>query len=101
MVPINAHYKQQVLVNTWGHLAPEKNVSYKGEILFSVSGYGNAGKALIDSKFDNLNDSPWLYDAIYEYLDKWKGLQDGCIYKINCTLRNYRFYGSPKKVYSL
>lgn len=99
--PIQAKYRQDVFVNTRGHLAPQKNVSYKGKILFCVSGYGSTGTSLIDSQFDNLEDSPWLYDAIYEFIDNWNGLDNGCIYKINCTFRNYRFYGTPKKVYSL
>lgn len=99
--PIQSHYRDKVNQATFGHLAPEKNVSYKGKILFCHSGYGDTGTALIDSEFENLQDSPWLYDAINEFLGKWEGLEDGCVYKIDCTLRNYRFYGTPKKVYSL
>lgn len=99
--PALAHYKNAKLAETWGHLAPKKNVSYKGKILFCVSGYGDTGTALIDSKFDNLEDSPWLYDAINDYINDCEGLEDGGIYRIDCTFRNYRFYGKPKKVYSL
>lgn len=101
VTPILAHNKNAQLAETWGHLAPEKNVSYKGKILFCVSGYGYTGTALIDSKFEKLDDSPWLYDAIDKYINDFESLDDGCIYQIDCTFRNYRLYGKPKKVYSL
>ena len=100
--PINAANRQAVFANTWGHLAPEKNVSYKGKILFCNSGYTNTSVALIDSYFENLSDSPWLYDAINDYIyEQSKELPEGAVYVIHATLRNYRFYGKPKKVYSL
>jgi hypothetical protein len=101
ITPILAHQKNAVLAETWGHLAPQKNTSYKGKILFCVSGYGYTGTAIVASEFENLEDSPWLYDAMQEYIDKWVKLEEGCIYRIDCTFRNYRFYGTPKKVYSL
>jgi hypothetical protein len=101
VIPAIGSYKEAIYQYTWGHLAPQKNTSYKGKILFCVSGYGNTGTSIIDSKFENLQDSPWLYDAMQEYIDKWEKLEDGCIYRIDCTFRNYRFYGTPKKVYSL
>jgi hypothetical protein len=99
--PIQAHNRQAVLAKTWGHLAPKKNVSYKGKILFCVSGYGYTGTAIIDYNFENLEDSPWLYDAMNDYINKWEGMEDGCVYILNVTFRNFRFYGQPKKVYSL
>lgn len=33
--PIEAVYAERVAQDTWGHLAPKKNVTYKGQILVS------------------------------------------------------------------
>lgn len=99
--PIQSHYRNAVLQDTWGHLAPQKNRSYKLSILFMVSEYGNTGNTLIDTKLaDDLKDSPWLYDAINEEINKHE-LKDSGVYRIDGTFRNFRFYGKPKKVYTL
>lgn len=99
--PIEARNRQIVLENTWGHLAPEKNKSYKITILFMISEYGNLGATIIDTRLmDGLLDSHWLYDAINDYISKWD-LKTSGVYRIDGTFRNYRFYGHPKKVYVL
>lgn len=91
--------KQNVLADTWGRLAPEKNKSYKGEILFCKSEYSDVGYALIASNFEGLNSSPWLYDFLNDFIyestkaDHWP---DGKVYKIKGTFRNYRMYGKPQ-----
>jgi hypothetical protein len=68
-IDIRAKYQQDVFIDTWGHLAPKKNTSYKIVILFMVSEYGGNGATLIDTRLnDGLEDSPWLYDAINNYI---------------------------------
>lgn len=100
MAPINSAYREQVLQHTWGHLAPVKNTSYKGKILFTISGYTDANKVIVDSNFEGLGDSPWLYDAMIEEIHKWD-IEDAGIYLLETTFRNFRFYGKPRKVYSI
>jgi hypothetical protein len=99
--PIEARDRQRVLSDTWGYLAPEKNTTYKGQILFCKSEYKSGSISLISSKFDGLDSSPWFYDSIYEYLNSLDYLEYGEVYKIDATLRNYRWWGNAIKVYSL
>jgi hypothetical protein len=99
--PIEAHYRNEVLIHTFGHLAPKKNKSYKFSILFMVSSYDGGTIDLIDSKFYGLDDSPWLYDKMHDLIGKFENTEKGCVYRIAGTMRNFRFYGTPKKVYSL
>lgn len=95
MGPVLAHQKQICLRETWGHLAPEKNTSYKIDILFCYTEYGNLGTVLIDTKLGNgLEDSPWLYDAINDYIQSFE-VPSG-VYIISGTFRNFRFYGRPQ-----
>lgn len=99
--PIMATYKENITQATFGHLAPVKNTSYKGTILFTKSAYSSGSIYLIDSKFARLDDSPWLYDFIHEHLYKLTDLEEGAVYQFNCTFRNYRLYGKPKLIHKI
>lgn len=99
--PIESHNRQVVLANTWGHLAPKKNTTYKGQILFCKSEYDSGSITLIATKFNSLDSSPWFYDAVYDYLNSLETLEYGQVYKIDATFRNYRWWGKAIKVYSL
>lgn len=81
--------RQQVTQDTWGHLAPKKGQSYEGYMIYAHGGYGDI--VLLDAGFKNLSDSPWLFEAMQEYLGghckdegvyKWEGcfekLSEGC-----------------------
>lgn len=99
--PIQAHYAAQVQAATFGHLALKKNTTYRGKVLFCKSCYESGSLRLIDMQIPGADDSPWLYDAIYDYLYKFNSLEDGAVYQIHVTLRNYRFWGTPFKIHSL
>lgn len=101
IAPIQARDKENVMQATFGHLAPIKNISYKGVILFTKSAYCSGTIYLIDSKFSELSDSPWLYDFIHEQLYKFATLEEGAVYQLNCTFRNYRIYGKPILLHKL
>ena len=78
--------RKQVMKETWGHLAPKKGQSYKGYIIYAYGGYGDI--VLLDAEFENLSDSPWLYEAMQDFISrnsKGKGLYiwKGC-YSNNC-----------------
>jgi hypothetical protein len=98
--PIDAANREAVSQSTWGHLAPEKNVTYRGGILFCKSEYNSGTITLIASKFE-LDSSPWFYDAIYEFLYSFENLEAGAVYKLNATFRNYRWWGTPIKQLAL
>lgn len=81
--------KQQVMQETWGHLAPKKGRSYKGYMIWAYGGWGDI--VLLDAGFRNLSNSPWLFEAMQEYIGeninaegvyKWEGcfeqLDDKC-----------------------
>ena len=91
--------EQQVLQDTWGHLAPKKGKSYKGTMIYAHGVYGDI--VLLYATFEKLNSSPWLFEAMQEYLGghcedegiyKWEGcfekLDEGC----------YCFGGEIKKL---
>lgn len=72
--------KQQVMQETWGHLAPKKGKTYKGYMIWAYGGWGEI--VLLAAAFKNLNDSPWLFEAMQEYIGehldgegiyKWEG----------------------------
>lgn len=90
--PHLAHSKQKVMADTFGHLAPEKKVIYKGKILFCLSAFNNGNIELIDFKFDNdLESSPWLFDAINDFLfDNFKDESEGTVYEIEIQFKNYK-----------
>lgn len=99
--PIEAKDRERVMQATWGHLAPAKNTSYKGVILFTRSTYNSGTITLIDAKFEGLDDSPWLYDFIHEWFYSCPNIDEGAVYQFNGTLRNYRLYGKPKMIHKL
>lgn len=86
--------RERVTQDTFGHLAPSKNTTYKGEIFFAVSPFGGCNKniLLIDFNMGDLDSSPWFYNALNEYIDGiGQSLETGA-YTIQCTVRNYRFW---------
>lgn len=99
--PIDAANREAISQNTWGHLAPNKNTTYKGYILFCKSEYNSGSITLISTKFDGLDSSPWFYDAIHDYLYSIKGLNEGAVYKLTATFRNYRWWSKIIQSYSL
>jgi len=63
--PAEAHYKNIVITNTWGHLYPDKP-QYKGKVRLVKEMYCSNSVHVLDEK--NLpQSSPWWYDAITEF----------------------------------
>lgn len=88
---------------TWGHMAPEKNTSYKGFIRFTLTDHSHYGSQPIILLYDfpNLYDPyihDFLFDKICDYLEMYD-LKKGGIYEQQLTFRNYRFYyGKIKRI---
>ena len=99
--PIEAMYREQMRVATWGHMAPVKDRKYTGRIIFAVGCYGNDDINPTVLTTDVLPNSPWEYDHIRELiwaLQKTFGehnerFNSGCVYGINASCRNYLFEG--------
>lgn len=92
----NDSYYAAVFNNTWGHLSPQKNISYKGKVRFVYTDHSQYGCQAIILEYDFPNlDGPCIHDALFEDVcdnsDYWKG-ETGAIYERELTFRNYRFY---------
>ena len=94
----NDNYYAYVFNNTWGHLAPQKNVSYPGMIRFCMTDHSEYGcqPIILQYEFPNLESGPYIHDALFEDCRNWKteSLEVGGIYEVKLTFRNYRWYYS-------
>jgi len=61
----NANYNR-VMQNTFGHLAPVRRRAIPGWITFVTSPY--SGCTVVDLSFDGTPDSPWLAEAVMDYV---------------------------------
>ena len=97
--PAEAKYQEQVMQSTWGHLAPEKNKTYRGFIIFAIGYYDDLNPMPLNVRFKGLNDSPWFYEALTEFIGKpqWntsrKKFKSGGVYRFDGTFNNYKFRG--------
>lgn len=89
--------------NTWGHYAPQKNVSYKGVVRFVLTDHSHYGcqPIILQYEFPNL-EGPYIHDELFNDVSDWtktESLTTGIIYERVITFRNYRFYyGKIKKI---
>jgi hypothetical protein len=96
----------RVSENTFGHLAPEKNTTYRGVITCAKSCFESGTVNLLNTVLKDKNkkemeSSPWLYNAVQDLLwnldlaDKFK---EGYAYVIETTFRNYQFWTKIKEI---
>lgn len=94
--PVEAANRDNVMQSTWGHLAPKKGKSYKGTIVWAQGCYGNSTTAL-SVEFKDLDDSPWLYEAVHEFMFA-QDTEVGNVYMFTGAFRNYKFIGKVKRI---
>lgn len=102
----NDSYHAAVFNNTWGHYAPQKNVSYKGIVRFVLTDHSQYGcqPIILQYEFPNL-EGPYIHDELFEDVCEWvrnknHDLETGAIYERVLTFRNYRwYYGKITKVF--
>jgi hypothetical protein len=94
-VPVEAKYKAEVMANTFGHLAPKKNRTYKGRVVYAVGCFGNddLNPTTLVCDFKGLDSSPWFYNTLMEFIGKQK-FEPGCAFEFKGTFRNYEFKGT-------
>lgn len=101
--PWEAHYHALVMADTWGHLAPKKNKTYRGCIVFAVGIFGsdNLNPTALHCEFrsgkDELDSSPWFFDAMADFLSDL-GCDAGGVYRFDGTFRNYTFRGNVSAI---
>lgn len=110
--PAEAIYREFVMQDTWGHLAPKKNKTYKGRFVYAIGCFGNdsLNPQVIVSDFGDLQSSPWFYEALGDFVDSisWKPEEEfpkrkghgeeGCVYEWVGTFRNYKFSGNVRLI---
>ncbi len=116
--PAEHLYKMQVMAATWGHLAPIKNKTYKGHIVWALdlydSGYLNPKILAMEI---NVTDSPWFFNAMIDFLQdihekmfsadrkSFWGPSDreiataGTIWRWDGTFRNYVWKGTVRQLF--
>lgn len=116
---IDQHNYQIVAKETWGHLAPRKNVAYAGFVRFAVGCFGSDKlnptvlHYELKSRRHELDSSPWFYEALEELLqdwaaagrfghdplpDDWPKIEPGGVYEWRGTFRNYAFKGTLRRM---
>lgn len=93
---------QQVQRDTWGHLAPVARRVYQGYMVFTLGAYGDI--TLIDARWDGLDDSPWLFEDMQDYIAD-RAQESGTVYRFDGTYTMYkngghRFSGKVTALYT-
>lgn len=85
---------------TWGHLAPERNKTYRGKVIWALGcGYESSdlNPTVLSCEFESLPDSPWFYDALIEFLQELVERGTG-IWQWEGTFRNYSWCGKLTEI---
>lgn len=92
---IYAMNKTIVMNATWGHLAPERNKTYRGKVIWALGcGYNHSdlNPTVLLCDFGDLPDSPWFYDALIDFLQELVERGTG-LWQWEGTFRNYSWCG--------
>jgi len=84
--------KHIVMADTWGHLYPEPGSKHYGEMIISVSEYGD--ESIVKTDFPGLDNSPMRYaleQTIFDLFDMEPG-----VYKVQCGMW---FFKTVKDMY--
>lgn len=97
--PAIAQYKAEVMSATWGHLAPKRHRAYKGHVVFAVGCFGSddLNPTVLVCEFGGLDDSPWLFDALQDFLHDCETVAGG-VYRFDGTFKNYEFKGTTRRL---
>lgn len=93
-------YIRAVFNETWGHLAPKRNKTYKGKIVYAIGCYdsGTLNPTPVTVEMPGLYGGPYFYEAIHEWLQdlEERFRKENCIYEFVGSFKNYKFTGSIK-----
>ncbi len=99
MAPGLAKYREAVMQETFGHLAPKRGKTYRGYIVFAVGCFGSdpLNPIALECEFKGLDSSPWFFEAMTTLLGELK-TEAGNVYRWEGIFRNYEFAGTMRKV---
>lgn len=97
--PAEAHYKNQVMAATWGHLAPKKNKIYRGYIVWALGCCGSErlNPTPLYVELQGLDASPWFHNCMIDFLHA-HSTEDGAVFRFDGTFRNYKFSGTIRRL---
>ena len=97
---IEYHNFLEVQREMWGHLAPKKNKKYTGKIVYAVGCFsdGYLNPTILHLELGDLDASPWLYDWVNEFVGDFDN-EEGGVYELCGSFKNYKFTGTRKQVY--
>jgi len=81
---LEADARAAVLAETWGHLAPKRNTTYQGRVVFAFGIYdnGDLNPTVLAADFEDLDGSPWFYDCLHrDLLDRFTPGQGGTVWE--------------------
>lgn len=102
LVVIGGPTREEVLADTWGHLAPQAGHAYTGSIVFALGSWGDIVPVSMD--FVDLDSSPWFFDDLTAFIEQESGARpDGAVYRWTGTYRRFkngrcRFIGKTSTV---
>lgn len=97
-----ADRRKEVRIETWGHMAPEKGVTYPIQFVAAV-GYFNEdvlNPVLLSIAVEGPWYGPWFYDSVREFLSNRLGndKNEGKLFRFVGHWRNYKFVGKIKEI---
>lgn len=93
---------EEVLRDTWGHMAAKPKKEYTGYVIFAASCYDSGELSAIKVEFKDaqgreLNGGPWMYDAVQELMCAQK-VDRGEVYRWEGRVKDYKFKGHLRKL---
>jgi hypothetical protein len=111
---IEADNRRIVMAATWGHLAPERNKTYRGHIVWALGIHGSdyLNPMVLELEMGELPSSPWFYEAMQDFLSEvhrekngkyWSCSEreaetSGRIYRWDGSFRNYSWCGKVRQL---
>lgn len=97
---ITSHNHELGRRETFGHLAPRRNQTYVGYVIFAVGCFGDdpLNPMPLDCEFKNLDSSPWFYDELMRWLSDLDETKPGGVYRFDGVFKNYEFTGTVRKL---
>lgn len=92
-------YREIAAQATWGHLAPRKNRTYGGRVIWALGCFGSdhLNPVPLVCEFDGLSSSPWFYEALIDFLSE-HSTEEGTLWRFDGTFRNYELRGIIKQI---